>query len=204
MNFHGIGNNENVDRDLDSIKPKILNFQGKSDPEAYLEWEKKVDWIFFYCCSYLDARKVQLAIIEFIDYALIWWYQYVIGRSRNRERLIALWVEMKVLMMRWFVANHYYRDLYLKLQSLNQGSTSVDEYYKEIEITMIWGNVTEDSEAMMARFLNRLNKEIANVVELQHYIELEDKVHMVTKVERQIKRRGSTCFQTNSASSSSV
>jgi hypothetical protein len=128
----------------------------------------------------------------------------VIGRSRNRERLIALWVEMKVLMMRWFVANHYYRDLYLKLQSLNQGSTSVDEYYKEIEITMIWGNVTEDSEAMMARFLNRLNKEIANVVELQHYIELEDKVHMVTKVERQIKRRGSTCFQTNSASSSSV
>jgi hypothetical protein len=160
--------------------------------------------IFFYCCSYLDARKVQLAIIEFIDYALIWWYQYVIGRSRNRERLIALWVEMKVLMMRWFVANHYYRDLYLKLQSLNQVSTSVDEYYKEIEITMIWGNVTEDSEAMMARFLNRLNKEIANVVELQHYIELEDKVHMVTKVERQIKRRGSTCFQTNSASSSSV
>jgi hypothetical protein len=128
----------------------------------------------------------------------------VIGRSRNRERLIALWVEMKVLMMRWFVANHYYRDLYLKLQSLNQGSTSVDEYYKEIEITMIWGNVTEDSEAMMARFLKRLNKEIANVVELQHYIELEDKVHMVTKVERQIKRRGSTCFQTNSASSSSV
>jgi hypothetical protein len=56
----------------------------------------------------------------------------------------------------------------------------------------------------MARFLNRLNKEIANVVELQHYIKLEDKVHMVTKVERQIKRRGSTCFQTNSASSSSV
>jgi hypothetical protein len=47
VNFHGIGNNENVDRDLDSIKPKILNFQGKSDPEAYLEWEKKVDWIFF-------------------------------------------------------------------------------------------------------------------------------------------------------------
>jgi hypothetical protein len=29
-------------------------------------------------------------------------------------------------------------------------------------------------------------------------------VHMATKVERQIKRRGSTCFQTNSASSSST
>ena len=100
--------------------------------------------------------------------------------------------------------NHYYRDLHLKLQSLNQGSKSEDEYYKEMEITMIRGNVTEDSEAMMARFLNGLNKENANVVELQHYIELEDMVHMVMKVERQIKRRGSTCLQTKSASSSSV
>jgi hypothetical protein len=35
-----------------------------------------------------------------------------------------------------------------------------------------------------------------NVVELQLRVELEDMVHMATKVERQIKRRGSTCFQT--------
>ena len=100
--------------------------------------------------------------------------------------------------------NRYYKDLHLKLQSLNRGSKSVDEYYKEMEIMMIQGNVTKDSEAMMARFLNGLNKEIANVVELQHYIELEDMVHMAMKVERQIKRRGSTCFQTKSASSSSI
>jgi len=56
----------------------------------------------------------------------------------------------------------------------------------------------------MARFLNGLNRDIANVVELQHCVELEDMVHMETKVERQIKRRGSTRFQTNSASSSSI
>jgi hypothetical protein len=29
---------------------------------------------------------------------------------------------MKVLMRRRFVPNHYYKDLYLKLQGLNQGS----------------------------------------------------------------------------------
>jgi hypothetical protein len=49
-----------------------------------------------------------------------------------------------------------------------------------------------------------MNRDIANVVELQHCVELEDMVHMATKVERQIKRRGSTGFQTNSASSSST
>jgi len=56
----------------------------------------------------------------------------------------------------------------------------------------------------MARFLNGLNKDIVNVVELQHCVELEDMVHMAMKVERQIKRKGYTCFQTNSASSSST
>jgi hypothetical protein len=92
----------------------------------------------------------------------------------------------------------------MKLQGLTQGSRSVDEYFKEMEIAMIRANVIEDQEATMARFLNGLNRDIVNVVELQHCVELEDMVHMATKVERKIKRRGSTFFQTNSASSSSI
>ena len=80
----------------------------------------------------------------------------------------------------------------------------MDKYFKEMEITMIRANVIKDREATMTRFLNGLNRDIANVVELQHCVELEDMVHMATKVERQIKRRGSTCFQTNSALSSST
>ncbi|XP_062094556.1 uncharacterized protein LOC133800573 [Humulus lupulus] len=52
-------------------------------------------------------------------------------------------------------------------------------------------NVEEDREATMARFLNGLNREIANPIELHHYVELEDLVHMAIKVERQLKR-GST------------
>ena len=48
----------------------------------------------------------------------------------------------------------------------------------------------------MPRFFNGLNKYIVNY-RLQHYMELEDIVHMTTKVERQIKRRGNTRFHTN-------
>jgi hypothetical protein len=51
---------------------------------------------------------------------------------------------MKVLMRRHFMPNHYYKDLYLKLQSLHQGSKLVDEYYKEMEITIIQANIIED------------------------------------------------------------
>jgi hypothetical protein len=68
------------------------------------------------------------------------------------------------------------------LQSLSQGSKSIDEYFKEMKITMIRVNVSEERKATMARFLNGLNNDIANVVELQHYLEMEDMVHMAIKV----------------------
>jgi hypothetical protein len=38
----------------------------------------------------------------------------VISRRKSGERLVASWEEMKVLMRRRFVPNHYYIELYLK------------------------------------------------------------------------------------------
>uniref|UniRef100_A0A2N9FUC9 Reverse transcriptase domain-containing protein n=1 Tax=Fagus sylvatica TaxID=28930 RepID=A0A2N9FUC9_FAGSY len=68
-----------------------------------------------------------------------------------------------------------------------EGSRSVEDYHKEMEVAMIRANVEEDREATMARFLSGLNRDIANVIELQHYVEIEDMVHMAMKVERQLK-----------------
>ena len=47
---------------------------------------------------------------------------------------------------------------------------------------MTRANIEEDQEAIMARFLVGLNREIQNVVELQHYVELEDVLHMAIKL----------------------
>jgi len=170
------------DRDLGSIKLKIPSFQGKNDPEAYLEWEKKVELVFD-CHNYSEEKKVKLAAVEFTDYAIIWWDQLVLSRRRNRERPINTWEEMKAIMRRRFVPSHYYRELHQRLQSLIQGSRSVEDYHKEMEIIMIRANIEEEREATMARFLHGLNQDIANVVDLQHYVELEDMVHMAMKVE---------------------
>ena len=109
---------------------------------------------------------------------------------------------MKATTRRQFVPSHYYRDLYQKLQSLTQGYRSVDDYHKEMKIAMIQANVEEDREATMVRFLNGLNRDIANVVELQHYVKLEDMVHMAIKVERQLKRKGTRSFQNPGSSTS--
>ena len=161
---------------------KIPSFQVRNDPKAYLEWEKKVEMVFD-CHHYSEEKKVKLATIKFIDYAIIWWDQLVTIRRQNQEHPIMKWNEMKVVIWKRFIHNHYYHDLHNKLQGLIQGSKSVDEYYKEMEIVMIRENVEEDCEATMARFLNGLNHDIANIIELQHYVEMEDLLHMVIKVE---------------------
>jgi hypothetical protein len=58
-------------------------------------------------------------------------------------------MEMKSLMKRRFVPNHYYRELYQRLQSLSQGTKNVDEYFKEMELARIQANIGEDKEATM-------------------------------------------------------
>ena len=81
------------DDGLSGIKMKIPSFQGKSDPEAYLEWEKEMEFIFD-CHNYSEAKEVKLVVIEFSDYAITWWDQLVISRWQNRESLVKTWDEM--------------------------------------------------------------------------------------------------------------
>ena len=50
---------------------KISLFQGKNDPEAYLEWVKKIELIVD-CHNYSELKKVKLVVIEFSDYVIIW------------------------------------------------------------------------------------------------------------------------------------
>ena len=191
------------DNNLGNIKMKIPSFQGKNDPEAYLEWERKVELVFD-CHHYSENKKVKLAVIEFSDYAIVWWDQLVLSKRRNREPSVETWEEMKRVMRKRFVPTYNYRELYNKLKNLRQGNRGVEEYYKEMEVAMARANIKEDREATMARFLAGLNREIQNLVELQHYVELEDMVHMAIKIENQVKRRGNNNTRSTAGLSSST
>ena len=158
-----------------------------------MKWERKVEHVFD-CHNYSEEKKVKLVVVKFTDYASIWWDQFVINRRRNGERSIRSWEKMKVVMRKRFIPSHYYRDLYRKLQGLTQGSMNVEDYYKEMEIAMIRANIEEDCEATMARFIGGLNKEIANVVELHHYVEMEELLYKAIKVERQLESKGTSKY----------
>ncbi|GKV30794.1 hypothetical protein SLEP1_g39570 [Rubroshorea leprosula] len=159
---HGNGNKEVSnweDNSLGSLNMKILPSQGKVDSEAYLEWERKVELVFD-CDNYSELKKVRLTVIEFSNYALVWWDQLVMNRHQNQEHLIETWKEMKAVMRKQF-----------------------------LEKAMIRANVEEDREATMVRFLQVLNLDIHDWVEMHHYVELEDMVHIAIIVEQQLKKR---------------
>ncbi|WZY72210.1 hypothetical protein YC2023_004450 [Brassica napus] len=189
--------------ELSGLKLKIPPFHGKADPDAYLEWEKKIELVFN-CQHYSETKKIQVAATEFNDYALSWWDQLVTNKRRNGEFPIETWAEMKAVMRKRFVPSHYHRDLHQKLRLLTQGSKSVEEYFQEMELLMLRACVSEDSEATMARFLGGLNREIQDRVEMQHYLEIEEMLHKAILVEQQVKRRshargsyGSNRYQTS-------
>ncbi|RDX97620.1 hypothetical protein CR513_19588, partial [Mucuna pruriens] len=170
------------DNYLSNIKMTIPTFKGKNDIEVYLEWERKFEHVFD-CHNYSEEKK------------------FVINSHRNGERPIRTWEDMKSIMRRRFISSHYHRDLHRKLQSLTQGSMSVHDYYKKMEIAMTRANMEENCETTMARFIRDLKKEIINVVELQHYMKIEDLLHKAIQVERQLKSKSSSKFASSSSSS---
>ncbi|XP_027122069.1 uncharacterized protein [Coffea arabica] len=68
----------------------------------------------------------------------------------------------------------------------------MDEYHKEMEILMLRSDVQEDPKTTIARFLNGLRPDIAERVELQHYMELHEFVNKAIKIEQRLKRKGTT------------
>jgi hypothetical protein len=53
------------------------------------------------------------------------------------------------------------------MQTITEGHKSVEEYQKDLKVAMIRANVVKKKEVTISRFLNGLNKDIANIVELQ-------------------------------------
>ena len=77
---------------------------------------------------------------------------------------------MKRVLRERFMSSYYGRDLNNKLQRLIQGNRSVDEYFKEMKISLIRAQIEESQEVTMAWFLHNLNREIQDIVELHHYV----------------------------------
>ena len=173
------------ERGVGGVKLKIPTFHGKSDPEEYLQYESKIEHVFD-CNNFSEERKLKLAVAEFCDYANIWWASLKSEWRRNFEEPIETWEELKTLMRKRYIPKHYSRELKQKLYTLQQGSKSVEDYYKEMEVLMNRACINEDEEDTMARFLGGLNRQLAHQVDRQPYFDMKELLHLAVKIEGQL------------------
>ena len=123
----------------------VPKFSGREDADSYLEWEEQCDQIFR-VHSLFDQRHVNLASVEFSGYALTWRNQIQENQLMLGCDHINTCVKMKRVMRRRFVLSSYRRDLRNRLQTLRQGSKSVDDYFKEMELLLVRSEIREDEE----------------------------------------------------------
>ena len=87
---------ERRDQDIDGlgrVKVKFPAFEGKCDPDAYMDWETKIEQIWS-CHDFSEPRKVQLAALEFNGFALTWWDHIVKERQRNLDPPVQSWEQI--------------------------------------------------------------------------------------------------------------
>ena len=72
-------------------------------------------------------------------------------------------------MRQCYVPSYYARDKLNELQRLKQGSSSVEDYYRELQTGLVRCGLVETDDAMMARFLGGLNRDIQDILDYKEY-----------------------------------
>jgi hypothetical protein len=162
FNRQGMGGNQNHhnqyyvcnDDPFAKVKFSIHPFNGSYDAEAYLDWEMTVEQKF---SSHLipEQHHVRQATSEFKVFALIWWNELAtLGLQPHT------WDGLKTAMHQRFVPPSHQHDLRKKLQRLDQGDMSVQDYYAELQKGIIRAAVHEESEDQIYHFYGGLQTEI--------------------------------------------
>ena len=100
---------------------------------------------------------MKLAATKFLDYALVWWKKNQREMKREEGWKLDTWTEMKRVMQKRYVPTSYSRTMRQILQRLSQGSLTVEENYKEMEMTLVRANIEEDTKAVHDGFTNKIS-----------------------------------------------
>jgi hypothetical protein len=79
------------------------------------------------------------------------------------------WDGLKIAMRQRFVPPSYQRDLRKKLQRLDQGDMSVQDYYAELQNGMIHAGVHEETEDKICHFYGGLQTKIQDIIDYKEY-----------------------------------
>jgi hypothetical protein len=85
------------DRDdsIGKIKFVMPSFDGKYDPEVYLEWELLVDQKFE-CHDFPNEKRVRVATSEFSNFASVWWREHY---RKHPNNIPTTWEALKLIIL---------------------------------------------------------------------------------------------------------
>ncbi|XP_051139255.1 uncharacterized protein LOC127257034 [Andrographis paniculata] len=73
---------------------------------------------------------------------------------------------------------------------MKQGNRTVDEFYKDLEVTLMRADVRESQQATVSRILTGLNRDIVDKVGLYRFDDIDKLVEHAITIEKQLKRKG--------------
>nr|GFA33815.1 hypothetical protein CTI12_AA617250 [Tanacetum cinerariifolium] len=76
------------------IKVDIPEYDGKLDPDEFIEWLRMVERVFDYKQTTED-HKVKIVALKFRKYASTWWSNVCLQRERSGKNKIQTWPKMK-------------------------------------------------------------------------------------------------------------
>uniref|UniRef100_A0A2N9ICK2 RNA-directed DNA polymerase n=1 Tax=Fagus sylvatica TaxID=28930 RepID=A0A2N9ICK2_FAGSY len=134
------------------MKVDIPDFEGKMQPDDFIDWLTTVERIFDFK-DVPENRKVKVVAIKLRKHASIWWEHLKRQREREGRERITTWAKMKRELKRKYLPDHYKQDAFMKFHNFKQRELSVEEYTAEFDHLMIRCDVVEQEEQMIARYL---------------------------------------------------
>jgi hypothetical protein len=121
---------------------------------------------------------------EFKDFAIIWWNELSSLRLQPNT-----WDRLNAAMRERFVPPAYQRDLRNKLQRLDHGDMSVQDYYAEMQKGMIRVGVYEETTDKICHFYSGLRTEIHDIVDYKEYNTVNHLFQLAMLAEKELQGR---------------
>ncbi|XP_074304655.1 uncharacterized protein LOC141639422 [Silene latifolia] len=179
-----------------SLRPKqdefkvteLPEFTGGTNPEDYLEWERKIERMFDFK-DLSDEKRCKFAILKLSKGASLWFEGMKSKRTRAGKEKITSWDSLKRKLRKRYVSATHRLTVYQKIADLVQDKLSISEYIDEFEKLALMGELEENEEQKMSRFLRGLNRNIATSVELYPYADFDTLCGLCVKIEAQGKSK---------------
>jgi hypothetical protein len=113
--------------------------------------------------------------------SFFWWKELVKSGTDPQT-----WDRLKQVMRSRFVPPSYKHDIRKKLQCLDQGSMSVQEYYQELQKGMLRCGVVEENEDKMVCFYGGLNRNIQDIIDYKEYDSIQRLFQLALLAEKKL------------------